>query len=210
MMQPTSDHQSDTMMRDTTLILGAAFIIITLIYVVFQKFESITPPVTVEIARVVSYVESFQTPSQPFRYKGTLQTAQVNQQWSLYHRYLKGGINQHGLILPANSRVFEEENRNLIIISHVEPELIIDYKGVLIAYIKSDNVNNLHTFNFKEYPGEDSTKFEVEYSLRADSLILGSRNLTVKPLGNLETQRKRTEQTVSALIRRSFEDIINE
>lgn len=46
------DSQSRTMFQDTSLIVGAAFIVITLIFVVFQRLESIEIPIAVKKQQV--------------------------------------------------------------------------------------------------------------------------------------------------------------
>jgi len=165
----SSDHQTETMMRDVSLILGAAFVIVTLIYVVFQRIENRERPVSASTGMIRKFIHDKTKPDSDFTFIGTLANPNVGKGVTFIREIMSGGYNREPIYFARDSKVYfmkDGEKRHYLIFTQSDTSLAVRRSGIIVAYISNQEPNRAHFVSF-QLQADDPERLIADYFLKA-------------------------------------------
>lgn len=213
-----TDLQSETMLRDISLILGAAFVIVTLIYVVFQKIENRPQPVLVPRQYVLNYIFQKTHKDDEFKYLGTLSRVQVQSEFVFFRQILRDGFYRGDIEISPFAQVYgrskDGQTLDYLIFSENDTAIISQGYGFTMCYTNRTEGKRSHFIKFlalEDYPDEFVVKY-FPHSCDWDGnqwVDIPEFNIS-EEVSTFEVWRAKAERIVFAVMKGRFEELLNE
>jgi len=161
----SEDSAVDTMLRDIGLNLGAAFIIVTLIFVIFQKIENRPKPIEIPMQVLAQFLVDIDAGRQNFREIGLLDRRTTVENLVFYNEILRGGYTGTDLVVPPESVVFEislGREAEFIVATELDTAQLHGIGEVSVIYMHEQNPEHCEVFQFSPQP-HDSTMMAIRY-----------------------------------------------